>query len=181
MSTTDEALKILDDLRSSFQIVDAQTSSFQNSCASLLSRHNRLQALSDSVAINLLPFTELEPITRALARPGSEFVRTTSFRELLVRLDRCIEWMEDPSHQSFPDVEDYAPKFRHLLTRALTLIRNYYVSDMKEVASEVQIKLRDRPATESIPSALLYAKFRVNSPTLRELVGEIEKRSDTEE
>ncbi|TGZ84265.1 hypothetical protein EX30DRAFT_102176 [Ascodesmis nigricans] len=94
ITTTDDALKVLDDLRDSFQVVESQTSNFQNSCADLLSKHNRLQALSDSVATNLRAFTEREPITRALARPDSEFARPSSFREMLGRLDRFIEWME---------------------------------------------------------------------------------------
>lgn len=181
LSKTDETLEILDGLQSSFAAIEQQTSAFQESCSSLVSQQARLQSLADSVATNLQPFTELEPITRVLARPGSDFVKTPSFRDMLVKLDRCLEWMNDPAHAAFPDVETYAPKFRHCMTRALTLIRNYYVSSVREVAEEVVAKMKERKMTENTPSALLYAKFRVNAPFMRDLIGEIESRCDHEE
>lgn len=177
ISTTDEALAILNDLKSSFLTVDAQTSTFQASCSSLLAQQHHLQSLADSVATNLQPFTELEPITRVLARPGSDFVKTQSFREMLVRLDHCLEWMSDPAHRGFKEVESYAPKFRQCMTRALTLIRNFFVSNMQEVASEVQEKMKKRQMNDTAQ----YAKFRINAPLLREIVDEIEKRCEHEE
>lgn len=100
---------------------------------------------------------------------------------MLYRLDRCIEWMDDPAHQKFPEVENYAPKFRQLLTRALTLIRNNYVSSVKEVAAEVEAKMWEKKQFNVLSYAWLYGKFRVDAPVLRELVSEIEKRSDYEE
>ena len=89
--------------------------------------------------------------------------------------------MNDPAHRAFPDVETYAPKFRHCMTRALTLIRNYFVSSMREVSDEVMAKIKEKNLTDNAPSALLYAKFRVNAPLLRDLVGEIESRCAHEE
>ncbi|KAF8250272.1 Sec34-domain-containing protein [Wilcoxina mikolae CBS 423.85] len=177
ISTTDQTLAILKDLKSSFLTVDSQTSTFQESCSSLLAQQNHLQSLADSVATNLQPFTELEPITRVLARPGSDFVKTQSFREMLVRLDHCLEWMNDPAHRGFKDVESYAPKFRQCMTRALTLIRNFFVSSMREVATEVTEKMKKRQMNDTAQ----YAKFRINAPLLRDIVDEIEKRCDHEE
>ena len=177
VSSTDEALAILNDLKSSFITVDAQTSAFQASCSSLLADQSRLQLLADSVATNLQPFTELEPITRVLARPGSDFVKTQSFREMLARLDHCLDWMNDPAHRSFKDVESYAPRFRQCMTRALTLIRNYFVSSMREVANEVTEKMKQRQMNDTAQNA----KFRINAPQLREIVYEIEKRCGHEE
>jgi len=177
VSSTDKALTILNDLQGSFITVDAQTSAFQASCSSLLADQSRLQILADSVATNLQPFTELEPITRVLARPGSDFVKTQSFREMLVRLDHCLDWMNDPAHRSFKEVESYAPRFRQCMTRALTLIRNYFVSSMKEVANEVTEKMKQRQMNDTAQNA----KFRINAPQLRDIVYEIEKRCGHEE
>lgn len=108
-------------------------------------------------------------------------MKTPAFREMLVRLDDCISWMDDPAHKGFHDVETYAPKFRQCMTRALTLIRNYFVSSIREVSNEVTGRIKERQMNDTTQSALLYAKFRVNAPLLRELVGEIEKRCDHEE
>lgn len=172
---------MLSELESSFQTVHTQTSNFQATCSSLLAHQSHLKSLLGSISTNLHPFTELEPITRALARPGSDFVRTPSFREMLVRLDKCLEWMSNPAHKSFPDVENYAPRFRQNMTRALTLIRNYFVTNVREVANEVIGRIKERQMNDTTQSALLYAKFRVNAPLLRDLVGEIEKRCDHKE
>ncbi|KAI5806178.1 Sec34-like family-domain-containing protein [Geopyxis carbonaria] len=181
LTKTDDTLNLLSGLKTSFVTVETQTSQFQATSSNLVEQQARLQSLADSVAKNLQPFTELEPITRVLARPGSEFVKTPPFREMLVRLDRSLEWMNDPAHAKFPDVETYAPKFRHCMTRALTLIRNYFVASIKDVANEVVTRVKEKNLGENIPTALLYAKFRVNAPQLKELVGEIEKRCGHEE
>ncbi|KAG0637470.1 Sec34-like family-domain-containing protein [Tuber brumale] len=181
LSTTDSTLNLLAELEKSFQTVHSQTSSFQETCSSLLTHQNHIQSLLDSISTNLHPFTELDPVTRALSRPGSDFVKTPSFREMLVRLDRCLAWMNDPAHRSFHDVENYAPRFRQNMTRGLTLIRNYFVTSIREVANEVMGRIKERQMNDTTQSALLYAKFRVNAPLLRELVGEIERRCDHEE
>jgi conserved oligomeric Golgi complex subunit 3 len=181
LSATDSTLDLLSELESSFQTVHSQTSTFQATCSSLLSHQTHLTSLLDSISANLQPFTELDPITRALSRPGSDFVKTQPFREMLVRLDKCLEWMSNPAHKSFHDVEVYAPRFRQCMTRALTLIRNYFVTSIREVANEVIGRIKEKQMNDTTQSALLYAKFRVNAPLLRELVGEIEKRCDHEE
>jgi hypothetical protein len=85
--------------------------------------------------------------------------------------------MNDPAHRGFNDVESYAPKFRQCMTRALTLIRNFFVSSIREVATEVTEKMKKRQMNDTAQ----YAKFRINAPLLRDIVDEIEKRCDHEE
>jgi hypothetical protein len=63
------------------------------------------------------------------------------------------------------------------MTRALTLIRNFFVSSMREVATEVTEKMKKRQMNDTAQ----YARFRVNAPLLRDIVDEIEKRCDHEE
>lgn len=67
------------------------------------------------------------------------------------------------------------------MTRALTLVRNYFVGGVREVANEVTGRIKERQMNDTTQSALLYAKFRVNAPVLRDLVGEIERRCGHEE
>ena len=177
LSTTDAALETLNGLKSSFVTVDAQTSTFQSSCSNLLAEQSRLQSLAESVATNLQPFTELEQITRVLARPGSDFVKTQWFRDMLARLDHCLAWMNDPAHREFKDVESYAPKLRQCMTRALTLIRNHFVSTMWDVTNEVLEKWKQRLMNDTAQ----YARFRINAPFMRDILEEIDRRCDHEE
>lgn len=181
ISATNSTLALISELQGSFRTVELQTASFQESCSTLVSQQAHLQRLADDLAVNLQPFAELEPITRILNRPGSDFVKTSSFRDMLSRLDKCLEWMNDPAHKSFKDVESYTAKFRQCMTRALQLIRHYFITSLKNVASEVTGRIKERQMNHTTQSALLYAKFRVNAPLLRELVGEIHKRCEHEE
>lgn len=67
------------------------------------------------------------------------------------------------------------------MTRALTLIRNFIVSSLREISADVSKRMAAKSVNETAQSALLYAKFRVNAPELRDLAGEIERRCGHEE
>lgn len=62
------------------------------------------------------------------------------------------------------------------MTTSMTLIRNFLVSSLRETSADVSKRMAAQNLTETTQSALLYARFRVNAPELRDLVGEIEKR-----
>lgn len=71
----------------------------------------------------------------------------------------------------------YRSRYRLLLTRALTLIRGNFVSNLKETYKTVAKKLSDQSLNDTALSALLYAKFRVGAPEMKQLGVEIQKRA----
>ena len=71
----------------------------------------------------------------------------------------------------------YAAKYRLLLTRSLTLIRNHFSASLRDVAADVTKRIADRQLNDTTMSALLYAKFRVGAPELKRLGKEIQKRA----
>jgi hypothetical protein len=71
----------------------------------------------------------------------------------------------------------YATKYRLLLTRSLTLIRNHFSASLRDVAADVTKRISDRQLNDTTMSALLYAKFRVGAPELKKLGREIQKRA----
>ena len=62
------------------------------------------------------------------------------------------------------------------MTRGLTLIRVYFVSGLRDIASDVSRRIADKQLNETTMSALLYAKFRVGAAELKEVAQEIRKR-----
>lgn len=62
------------------------------------------------------------------------------------------------------------------MTTSMTLIRNFLANSLRETSADVSKRMAAQNLTETTQSALLYARFRVNAPELRDLVGEIEKR-----
>ena len=50
------------------------------------------------------------------------------------------------------------------------------MSSLRETSADVSKRMVAKNLTETTQSALLYARFRVNAPELRDLVAEIEKR-----
>lgn len=71
----------------------------------------------------------------------------------------------------------YRSRYRLLLTRALTLIRGHFVSALRDVYLSVSKKIADKQLNDTTMSALLYAKFRVGAPELKQIGLEIQKRA----
>lgn len=71
----------------------------------------------------------------------------------------------------------YRSRYRLLLTRGLTLIRLHFVGALRDIAQDVTRRIADRQLNDTTMSALLYAKFRVSAPELKELSQEIRKRA----
>ena len=92
LSETDVALSVLDGLKVDFAAVQSQTSGFQAQCDNLVGEELRLKRLQEDIARGLWPFGQLENIVRKLHKPGTEFVRTRGFLEMLDTLDQCLEF-----------------------------------------------------------------------------------------
>lgn len=75
------------------------------------------------------------------------------------------------------EAETYRSRYRLLLTRALTLIRGYFVAALRETSSGVAKRIADRQLNDTTMSALLYAKFRVGAAELKQIGVEIQKRA----
>lgn len=63
------------------------------------------------------------------------------------------------------------------MTRALTLIRGNFVAALREIYQTVSKKISDQQLNDTALSALLYAKFRVGAPELKQIGLEIQKRA----
>ncbi|PGH18895.1 hypothetical protein AJ80_04313 [Polytolypa hystricis UAMH7299] len=176
LGDTSSTLDLLSDLSESFKAVESQTSIFQQQCEGLLSAQERSSKLADDITQNLQYYDFLDPVSRRLNAPGAgNSVRTNHFSDMLRRLDECLDYMM--AHPGQKEAETYRSRYRLLLTRALTLIRGHFVSALRDISSGVSRRIADRQLNDTTMSALLYAKFRVGAPELKEIGLEIQKRA----
>lgn len=176
LASTASTLDLLSSLSESFKAVEAQTTAFQAQCESLMSEQKRITKLADDMDQNVQYYTYLEPITRRLNAPGAgKLVRSKEFPDMLANLDNCLAYME--AHTTQREAPIYRSRYKLLLTRALTLIRVDFTNSLRALAADVSQRIADRQLNDTTQSALLYAKFRVGAPELKELGLEIQKRA----
>lgn len=176
ISDTSSALDTLSSLTESFKMVESQTTTFQTQCEGLIEDQTRITTLADDMEQNLRYYLYLEPITKRLNAPGAgNIVRGKEFTDMLANLDSCLEYMQ--SRTKHRESATYRSRYRLLLTRALTLIRVHFTNALREIAADVSKRIADRQLNDTTMSALLYAKFRVGAPELKQLGLEIQKRA----
>lgn len=176
LASTSSTLGILSSLSSSFEQVELQTEVFRKQCEGLITEQKRVQALADGIEENARYYTYLEPMTRRLNAPGAgRLVNGREFPEMLNNLDNCLAYME--SHPNHKESANYRTKYRLLLTRALTLIRQHFTQSLRQIAQDVSQRISAGQLKDATQSALLYAKFRVPAPEMKQLALEIRKRA----
>ncbi|KAI9891608.1 MAG: Golgi transport complex subunit 3 [Vezdaea aestivalis] len=180
LDMTNSNLDRLADLAKSFAAVETQTTAFRARCEGLLTDQKRISKISKDLEDNLQFYSYLEPISRRLNAPNAgNTVRSREFSEMLATLDHCLRYVH--SHSGHNEAESYRSRYRLLMTRALTLIRNHFVSSLRDVTGDVQKRIADRQLNDTTMSTLLYAKFRVGAPELKTIGKEIQKRAMLEE
>ncbi|KAI1617759.1 Sec34-like family-domain-containing protein [Exophiala viscosa] len=177
LADTAATLEELSEISASFKAIDLQTRAFQKQSANILEDQRKNDTIANDIADNLRYYEPLERITRRLNAPGAgAFVRSTDFSDMLITLDECIDYMQ--THTDQKEAETYRSRYRLLLTRALTLVRNTFMAGVKETTTEVAGRIAAKQLNDTTMSALLYAKFRVGAAEMKELGLEIHKRAN---
>ncbi|RVX69460.1 hypothetical protein B0A52_06524 [Exophiala mesophila] len=177
LADTAATLDELSDISAAFKSIDAQTKSFQKQSLTIIDDQRKNDAIAQEIADNLRYYEPLERITRRLNAPGAgAFARTKDFSDMLVTLDECIDYMQ--THSTHTEAETYRSRYRLLLTRALTLVRNTFMAGVRETTTEVAGRIAARQLNDTTMSALLYAKFRVGSADMKDIGLEIQKRAN---
>ncbi|KIW10206.1 hypothetical protein PV08_11167 [Exophiala spinifera] len=176
LADTAATLDELSEISASFKAIDTQTKAFQKQSANILEEQRRNDTIAQEIADNLRYYEPLEKITRRLNAPGAgAFVRSKDFSDMLITLDECIDYMQ--THPGHKEAETYRSRYRLLLTRALTLVRNTFMAGVREISTEVAGRIAAKQLNDTTMSALLYTKFRVGSAEMKELGLQIQKRA----
>lgn len=178
LASTTATLDQLAGISKAFRSIDQQTAAFQQQSATILNEQRQNERLATDLAENLKYYEPLERITRRMNAPGAgNFVRTQDFRDMLLTLDECIDYMQ--THPEQKEAELYRSRYKQLLTRALTLVRNTFISGARDITDEVAKRINDKQTNvnDTLLSSMLYAKFRVDAPLMKDLGLEVQKRA----
>jgi hypothetical protein len=123
---------------------------------------DRLLELTDDIGSRLEYFKELEYATRMLNHPGESLVLQTDFLYMVERVDICIDYLKShvrplcflrvsPTFNTFVEIqrhykeaEIYLLRFQQCMTRAMTLIKMYFVGSLRALTADVTRRISEK-------------------------------------
>ncbi|KAH7888905.1 Sec34-like family-domain-containing protein [Phlebopus sp. FC_14] len=171
----DEVEREVDGMFEGWRRVEEGGQSLKGACERLLEERDKLLALTDEIDTRLEYFQELEHATRLLNHPGDSLVLQTDFLYMVERVDICIEYLK--AHRYFKEAEVYLLRFQQCMTRAMTLIKMFFVGSLRALTTDVSRRLSEKDVSATAQMHLLYTRFRSVAPQLAPLLGELERRA----
>lgn len=170
-----EIIQNLKDLTIKYDTVIRETYEFQSQSNALIDEKTKYERLNSEIKNDLNFYELLYTFTRKLNNPSPNIVKRDSFYKMLAQLDECIQFIND--HPQHKEHETYSRRFRQCLTRALTLIRNYVINNLKSIRDEISSKINDTKLGSVTHEALLYTRFGTDSEYLSPVCDELSKRA----
>ncbi|KAJ6608410.1 hypothetical protein B0H10DRAFT_2067888 [Mycena sp. CBHHK59/15] len=99
----------------------------------------------------------------------------TDFLYMVERVDICIDYLK--AHRHFREAEVYLLRFQQCMTRAMTLIRMYFVGSLRALSADVSKRISEKDVSPTAQMHLLYTRFKSVSSQLSPLLGELERRA----
>lgn len=115
--------------------------------------------MTEAIGTRLEYFQELEHATRMLNHPGESLVLQTDFLYMVERVDICIDYLKAhvscqnidnifhklTRHQRhFREAEIYLLRFQQCMTRAMTLIKMYFVGSLRALVADVTKRISEK-------------------------------------
>ncbi|KAI6121799.1 Sec34-like family-domain-containing protein [Pisolithus sp. B1] len=140
----DEVEQEVDGMLDGWRSVEQSGRNIKDACERLLQERDELLELTDEINARLEYFQELEHATRVLNNPGESLVLQTDFLYMVERIDICIEYLKD--HRYYKEAEVYLLRFQQCMTRAMTLIKMFFLASMRALATDVSKRLSEKLA-----------------------------------
>ncbi|KAK0197162.1 Sec34-like family-domain-containing protein [Armillaria mellea] len=176
LDTCDKLIEHVDEIDKEVDgMLEGWRGSLKDACERLLEERDRLLALTDDIGARLEYFQELEHATRMLNHPGESLVLQADFLYMVERVDICIDYLK--THRHFREAEVYLLRFQQCMTRAMTLIKMYFVGSLRALSADISKRLSEKDVSSTAQMHLLYTRFRSVSPQLAPLLGELERRA----
>lgn len=171
---TDSLISAVDSLKIKYNQISNETIDFDKESNKLLSLQNGFVEKFTQIETYLKNFENLEIITKNLSKSGYNLInkRFDFFKfSILNQLDDSLVFFDQ--HPTFKNVDLYISRFRQCLTKALTLIRNYLINELKRLNEAFMTNIQN----VSI-DLILYNEFNtyIEQNKFNELTQEILKR-----
>ncbi|CDO75690.1 hypothetical protein BN946_scf184585.g3 [Trametes cinnabarina] len=171
----DEIDREVEDMLQGWRSVEEGGKSLKDACEQLLQERDRLLDMTIAIDERLEYFQELEHATRMLNHPGESLVLQTDFLYMVERVDICIDYLR--AHRHFREAEIYLLRFQQCMTRAMTLIKMYFVGSLRALTADVSKRLSEKDVSTTAQTHLLYTRFRTVAGQLAPLLAELERRA----
>ncbi|KAG6873047.1 hypothetical protein C0995_003804 [Termitomyces sp. Mi166 len=149
--------------------------SLKDACQKLLEERDKLIDLTEEIGTRLDYFQELEHATRMLNHLGESLVLQTDFLYMVERVDICIDYLK--AHRHYREAEIYLFRYQQCMTRAMTLIKMYFVGSLRALSVDVSKRLHEKDVSPTAQMHLLYTRFKTVSSQLLPLLNELERRA----
>ncbi|KAG6856297.1 hypothetical protein H0H87_005710 [Tephrocybe sp. NHM501043] len=149
--------------------------SLKDASEKLLEERDKLLELTEEIGIRLEYFQELDHATRMLNHPGESLVLQTDFLYMVERVDVCIDYLK--AHRHFREAEIYLFRYQQCMTRAMTLIKMYFVGSLRALSVDVSKRMSEKDVSTTAQMHLLYTRFKTVSSQLLPLLSELERRA----
>ncbi|KAH3663324.1 hypothetical protein OGAPHI_005314 [Ogataea philodendri] len=193
----DETNAVIRDLNKLLVIGDQvtlQTVDFQTKSTQLIEEIDQMDTLHQELAKNLTVFESLDPIVQTLNTSSSvSIVTKDSFRtDILEELDKCLDFVHDPKNSSYKEISAYKHRFKQCMIRALSLVRNYINTGIRELEADLQQRINEKKKESGMISAsvsvlvdaVVYIQFEHDlveyKPCFEELYKRAVKMQDSE-
>ncbi|KAH8119149.1 Sec34-domain-containing protein [Phellopilus nigrolimitatus] len=175
VGSVDDVQREVDGMLDGWRSVEAGGKSLKDACEQLLDERDRLIKLTEDIGDRLEYFQELEHATRMLNHPGESLVLQADFLDMVERVDICIDFLRANRH--YYEAEIYYLRFQQCLTRAMTLIKMYFVGSLKALATDIARRMSDKEVSQTAQMHLLYTRFQSVAAQVAPLLGELERRT----
>ena len=150
--------------------------------------------MTEAIGQRLQYFQELESATRMLNHPGESLVLQVDFLYMVERVDLCIEYFKHHvrippeaalvyslhrPQKNFRESDLYLLRFQQCMTRAMTLIKMYFVGSVRALTADISRRLAEKDVSATAQNHLLYTRFTSVSSQLSPLLSEFERRAQT--
>ncbi|CAH1639497.1 unnamed protein product [Spodoptera littoralis] len=160
----------LDKLSEQYNFVSNKTNALHTMSEQLLADQNKLSSIGDDIKQKLHYFTQVEHLSQRLNSPTMS-VNSETFFNVLAKIDECLEYMR--ANSNYKESHTYLVKYRHLQSRAISLIRSY-VTHVLNHATEQMLAPKDEDQNDQenmdTAYAVYFGKFQAAAPKLKMVI-----------
>lgn len=175
MNQIEATVTDLSKLTEEYNLVSTKTNALHTMSEQLLADQNKLSSIGDDIKQKLNYFNQVKPLSQRLSNPTMS-VNSEAFFVVLAKIDECLDYMK--INNTFKESHPYLVKYRHLQSRAISLIRSYVTHVLNHATEQIMAPKDGDQESLDTAYAVYFGKFQAAAPKLKMVIGEIEARAE---
>ncbi|EPY52520.1 transport complex subunit Cog3 [Schizosaccharomyces cryophilus OY26] len=172
---TSEIKQTLSSIKNTFLTSEQKLNEFSQTCDTLGTEEEAFARLAVDIDHGLSYFAPLKELTRVFRHPPSDLVSRSSFRDHVLQINKCIQFLEE--NMDFQESDVYLTQYKRLLTQAFTMFKNHFFRLIKVASDQIIQSAKTMQVDKQLESSLFYSRFSAIALQLRPLLREFKKSS----